>query len=409
MRDIATKAPGSSLTGDEFNDIPSELENAITSTGITLSAADLFQLGKAVSNYAGSGDYYTDGGVADAYVLSAIGAYKAPTAYRDGMRIRFEPVATNTAVSTVNVNGLGAKTITESATVGSILIGISIELVYNNSSGQFEFTPEYREFLNTLISLGITPAAANEEQLADAMATYAAVGDYYTDSGSGTAYVLSPVGDRKTAVAYTDGMTVRFRPDNSNSGSATVNVNGLGVKNITGTSTVGTIVAGEPTVLEYNSSSGEFKVTLAGASGSTTPYQGCWLSTTGFAFSGGSLPDNIDWDVENRDTDAFHAGTSSQIIVPAAANGKQGRLVASIEIDTTGSSGGLAQLYKIVSSADGDIGFDRVVTNVGLIIAKMTSPVVDLSTGDIFTINISGSSGSDSVTSNSFFDLEVIQ
>lgn len=116
MQDIATKVDGSStLSAAEFNQIPTELENAITTTGQALSSGDLNQIGKSMASYAAVSGFYTDSGAADAYVLTAIGSYKSPIAYTNGMSIRFKPGIVNTGGAvTVNVASLGVKTIKQS-------------------------------------------------------------------------------------------------------------------------------------------------------------------------------------------------------------------------------------------------------------------------------------------------------
>lgn len=111
MRDLNDKTTGNSLTADEWNDIPSEIQNVIEATEQTLSGADLNQLGKGIAQYAGNGDFYTDSGAADIYVLSVTDSKQAPQAYKDGMRCRWRPDNVNTGASTVNVAGLGVKNI----------------------------------------------------------------------------------------------------------------------------------------------------------------------------------------------------------------------------------------------------------------------------------------------------------
>ena len=140
MRDITTKTDGSStLSAAEFNEIPGELENAITSSGQTLSSGDLNQLGKALGGYAAVGDFYTDSGSANAYILTATTTYKAPTAYITGMKVRFRPGNTNTTASTVNVATLGVKSIKNRAgsadpVANDLLAGADIDLVYDGTN-----------------------------------------------------------------------------------------------------------------------------------------------------------------------------------------------------------------------------------------------------------------------------------
>lgn len=140
MRDIATKVDGSStLSAAEFNDIPGELENAITSTGQALSSGDLNQLGKAMATYTGLSDFYTDSGSANAYVLTAVGSLKSPASYVSGMRIRFKPANANTTAATVNVAGLGVKSIktlsgSSDPASGDIAASTDITMVYDGTN-----------------------------------------------------------------------------------------------------------------------------------------------------------------------------------------------------------------------------------------------------------------------------------
>ena len=59
----------------------------------------------------GNGAFATDSGAADSYVLSVNYDNAAPTAYNDGDQYRFRAGAANTGASTVNINGLGDKTL----------------------------------------------------------------------------------------------------------------------------------------------------------------------------------------------------------------------------------------------------------------------------------------------------------
>ncbi len=141
--EIATKVTGNSLTATEFNQVPDELENVISDTSQTPSSGDLNQVGKAIADYASHGDYYTDSGVADAYVLSATGSKQSPTAYVDGFRARFIVGNTNTGASTVNVAGLGVKSIVSSGaalSAGNLTAGEFTEIQFDNANDRFELT-----------------------------------------------------------------------------------------------------------------------------------------------------------------------------------------------------------------------------------------------------------------------------
>ncbi len=112
MQDLTGKTTGSSLTAAEWNQLPQEVQNVITAIGITLSAGDLNQLGKALATYAPAVDFYVGGGTADAHVLSIAGGKQGIANYQDGAMFRFRPVASNlTTTPTVNINGRGVKTV----------------------------------------------------------------------------------------------------------------------------------------------------------------------------------------------------------------------------------------------------------------------------------------------------------
>lgn len=102
MQEITEMIDGStSLPSSEFNQIPDESENLILSTGQTLTAADLFQLSKAVAIYAARGDVYTDIGAVNNIRLNPVGLMKYPTSYTQGMRVRFKPAWSNTSTAVV--------------------------------------------------------------------------------------------------------------------------------------------------------------------------------------------------------------------------------------------------------------------------------------------------------------------
>ena len=91
---------------------------------------------------------------------------------------------------------------------------------------------------NLVINSGQTPSTSNLDQLAIASARYSSGGQFFTDSGTANAYVLTPVSPFKSPVSsgagegYFNGMIIRFRAGNANSGASTINVNSAGVKNL---------------------------------------------------------------------------------------------------------------------------------------------------------------------------------
>lgn len=143
MKNVATKTTGSVYTADDYeNGSQQELENAVTTSGQSLTSSDQNQLGKSLAGYAAVSSFYTDSGAANAYVLSPIGSFQSPYAYTEGMLIRFRPSANNTGASTVNVNSLGVVNIkladgTSDPSSGDITTTQDLSLRYDGTNFRF--------------------------------------------------------------------------------------------------------------------------------------------------------------------------------------------------------------------------------------------------------------------------------
>lgn len=88
----------------------------------------------------------------------------------------------------------------------------------------------------------------------------------YTDSGSANTYVFgmaSPLDNLDQPTALFDGMKVRGRIANSNTGASTLNVSGLGAVNISGTSTPGVLAQDDIVEFTYDSTANEWIYTTA--------------------------------------------------------------------------------------------------------------------------------------------------
>lgn len=145
MKAVPLKNTGDPYTSNEFNTLPSqELQNTVLSSGQALDEFDSEQLAKAMAIYAGAGDFYVDSGVVNAYVLSPINIQKAPPSYTNGLRARFVATNTNSSNSTVNLNGLGTKSIKENGVElvsGRIVAGKIIEIQFLSAGDAFELVP----------------------------------------------------------------------------------------------------------------------------------------------------------------------------------------------------------------------------------------------------------------------------
>lgn len=225
MRDITTKADGSSnLTAAEFNSFMVELENAVTASGQALDAAagpdtDSQQLPRSILLHALAGASYQDSGVANTHVLAAVQSnFQQPTAYFDGMVVRFKAAATNTGACTINVAGLGAISFTQAGgaafTAGLIGAGNIITAQFFSGDNRFE------EVSNTTPELS-GPAAPDQIAI-------------YSDAGSVSANILTIEAGYIQPSAFTDQMAVLFRANASNNGvgNHSIQITGLGTRDV---------------------------------------------------------------------------------------------------------------------------------------------------------------------------------
>ena len=131
------------LEDDDLNGFKTENNNLITTSGQVLNISNNNQTTRAVSIYGSGSDFYTGSGPVNAYVLSPKGSKLAPPDYFDGMKVRFIALLTNTGGSTVNVAGLGVKTIKKldftDVTAGNIVGGDGnvTELTYDLAGNIF--------------------------------------------------------------------------------------------------------------------------------------------------------------------------------------------------------------------------------------------------------------------------------
>lgn len=107
----STPGPTGQLAATEWNPFVQEFKNLINAMGLTLDVGDLNQVTKSVGYLSLLARHMTCGGVANAYTLAAIAPRPAPLGYADGMQLQFRPNVANTGATTVNVSGLGARSV----------------------------------------------------------------------------------------------------------------------------------------------------------------------------------------------------------------------------------------------------------------------------------------------------------
>lgn len=143
MEDLSGKVDNvSTLPADEWNQLPTEVQNVITSAGFALTDSDLLQLVKSVAIYVSSGEYYIDSGAVNTVVLATVGSLQAPTAYQDGQKARFIAAVTNTGPVTVNVAGGGVAPVVDeqggALTGGEVKANLLNEIYYDFSNSRFK-------------------------------------------------------------------------------------------------------------------------------------------------------------------------------------------------------------------------------------------------------------------------------
>lgn len=89
------------------------------------------------------------------------------------------------------------------------------------------------EVQRVILDAGIVLSNGDLTQLAKAISSYVAAGNYYTGSGGPIAYIAALHSGLRSPAGYFPSMTVRFKcPITSTTTTPTVNVAGLGIKNI---------------------------------------------------------------------------------------------------------------------------------------------------------------------------------
>lgn len=181
------------------------------------------------------------------------------------------------------------------------------------------------ELQNVIEALGIALSSGDLNQLGKAIAGYVANGTFHTDSGVADAYVLTQIGSKQALTAYTDGAAFEFIAANAGTGAAaTVNVAGLGVKNIKladGTDPASGQIDGR-TILRFDSGNDRCELIQAGM-----------VSTTVITVSGGYNPPA---GVKSLEFTAIGAG--------GGGGGVDGQGAGTAAIGGGGGSGGVSVL-----------------------------------------------------------------
>lgn len=128
------------------------------------------------------------------------------------------------------------------------------------------FLAELQDFV---VSAGFTldPEAGPDTDtlmFSKSVCNYSVGAMYFAESGAADAYVLTRSGNIESLSSYFDGAIVCFNPGNDNTGASTINIDGLGVKDLVaadGTAlTGGEVVADVYCIARYNSATDDFEI-----------------------------------------------------------------------------------------------------------------------------------------------------
>ncbi len=164
-----------------------------------------------------------------------LSASRTMTAYAQGDLFTFKAGGTNTGATTLNVDSLGAKNVYyqgAALTGGEITNGQIVTVVYDGT--QFQL-------INPALPTGVLTIAAYKQD----------TDGYNTTTGTNTIVL----GASQTVTAYAQGDLYTFKAGGSNTGAATINIDGNGAKDIYagGAACIGgEIVSGRMYTIVYN-------------------------------------------------------------------------------------------------------------------------------------------------------------
>jgi hypothetical protein len=147
----------------------------------------------------GTVNFAVDTGTANTYEVALDSSI---TSYTDGLQVVFRPINSNTGSATINLNGLGAKSIklTDSGSIqaGDISAGAVIDVRYSVSTGFFHLTPNSAIYAH---DAGVSATAAAASAVASAGSASDALTYKNAASSSASAALASQTAAGSSAVA----------------------------------------------------------------------------------------------------------------------------------------------------------------------------------------------------------------
>ena len=151
------------------------------------------------------------------------------------------------------------------------LLNTTYTVQYQDENGVVIWTTDVDGTESPLLSTFLTNAGltgSETDPLGVAVSLYAVGGGtFYIDNGAANAYVLDNQDDFTGPNSYIDGMMVRFVPANPNTGASTVNVNGIGVRDLVAYNgdalETGDLVSGNHYFIVYSESDDRFELAIS--------------------------------------------------------------------------------------------------------------------------------------------------
>lgn len=221
-KDTQVGVPGTVVTAKWANDTQEEICGLIESSGDQLDAARQDQLARAIQS--GALNYAAAGGSANALTVTLT---PAPKAYVKPLPLWVLIATTNTAAATVNVNGLGAKSIVRlgggALQAGDLSAGALVCIAYDGAKFQIisSTAPLFataQEVLDaTVTNKSIAPNTIAAAVQADAW-------NYAPIAAGGSGNLLVATLTRAPSLAI--GLGIRFFARLTNTGAVTISING---------------------------------------------------------------------------------------------------------------------------------------------------------------------------------------
>lgn len=156
----AVSATAPIAVGDNDTRVPTQGENDGLAATTTPSSTNLFITQKDSQKAAET--YAADAGANDTYVITLS---PVPAAYTTGMLVTFKANTINTGAATINVNSLGAKSITKNGTTaledGDIKVGQVVTLRYDGTQFQMQGVADK---ISTANATTLTGGASSDAQ-----------------------------------------------------------------------------------------------------------------------------------------------------------------------------------------------------------------------------------------------------